>query len=316
MKKFGIEPVDLMVAVGLFATVMAGIFLFIATGGAAPAGWGLAGIAAVPTALGPASEIEWVQPVLGQAIVEGMLVERKTSAETMTAAAMLNRAILSGHVGENSTGSFQRVKAQLASIEAAHAARVQFVTGRLIVESTLRGLRAGAFATDPHAASFNRRILGLARHNQEKMEKAFLDSREANKGQAIVAATLDQVRMKDRTQEQIGTAIVEVLKVQNDSQEALARSQEQLASAAFVTMHSQLIADRFATLAAAEATGTQPMPLAESRSWPEIPFGLLLAASTALIGLFGLALVIPTRKELAEERGVEEEQARTYRRAG
>jgi hypothetical protein len=307
-----IEPVDLMVAVGVFATVTAGILLFVATGGAA--GWGFSSGPSVQ--LGPASEAEWIQPVLGQAIVDSVLLERKASTEVRSAASALNRAVMAGHLGADSREGTAEISRSFAGMETAHAARVQFVTGRFIVESTIRGVRTGALANAQTAAAFNSRIVSVGRQNQDRMERAFRDARQANIGQAIVVDTLAQIRMKERTQQDIGSAIVRVLKVQNDYQGALAQAQTQLASAALVAVRSEQMADRFAALAAGDRSAAQATATAEPRSWPEVSFGLLLAGSFALVCLFGVGLLMPAQEDTAVQPTIREEPAQSvYRRA-
>jgi len=317
MKALGrnIEPVDVMVAVGLLATVMAGLLLFLSTGGSVQAG-GFLFTATTPGSLGPTSEMEWVQPVLGQAIVENDLLERKAMADTTAAAAALNRATMAGHQLENSNGYLERLKTGFAALQADQAARVQFVMGRFITEFTARGVRKGIFLTEPGASAYNRRIIGVAQATQARMQTAFRDNWEATLGQAIVTATLDHLQGMERIQQGIGRSIVGVLTVQEGYREARAHAQEQLASVALASLHSEQMAERFNSLAS-DLTIGQPMPMTVPRSWPEIPLGLLVAASMLLIGVFGAALVIPTREEAIAETGMKEEvTVAAYRKTG
>ena len=91
--KRNLEPVDLMVAVGVFATLLGGALLFMATDGpiqtATPEG------APVNRSPDIMVAMQWVQPALGQGIVDDYLLRSKASEEMAGAAMTLNRSVMS-----------------------------------------------------------------------------------------------------------------------------------------------------------------------------------------------------------------------------
>ena len=123
-----LEPVDLMVVLGDCATVMGGYFLHVAASGT------LEAASPEPIAIGRTAGImdamDWVQPVLGQAIVDDYLLGREASSRTIAAAAEFNRATMIGHrLRSLPLMPLEGIRASAAEAEADHAARVQFVLG-------------------------------------------------------------------------------------------------------------------------------------------------------------------------------------------
>ena len=290
------EPVDLMVLVGVCATVLAGYLLYMATNGTIGAG----AAAPVPVSLGQTADImdamEWVQPALGQAIVDDYLLGREVSSQTIAAAAEFNRATMIGHLLQNSPFEhFQSIRTHATDVEAEHAARVQFVLGRSIVGFTARGVRTGVLSPDRLSGEYNRLMIAFTEATGHQMDEEFQNNHQANLGWAIVTAGQERARIVDRTQERIGTAVVRVTKTQEGYQEAEGAMQGQMAALAIASIHTEMQADRFARLAAGDVTAQQlPLRQTEPRSWPEIPIGALFAASTGLIGLFLAGLFMPS----------------------
>jgi hypothetical protein len=117
-----------MVELGDCATVMGGYFLHVAASGT------LEAATPEPIAIGRTAGImdamDWVQPVLGQAIVDDYLLGREASSRTIAAAAEFNRATMIGHrLRSLPLMPFEGIRASAAEAEADHAARVQFVLG-------------------------------------------------------------------------------------------------------------------------------------------------------------------------------------------
>src|SRR5687768_5037962 len=97
-----IEPIDLMVAVGVFATVIGGYFFFMAANGTLEAGQPQgATVQQTTSEIGPMAAMEWVQPALGQALVQNYLVDQAIMADVEAAAKELNRiSLMAQHVDD------------------------------------------------------------------------------------------------------------------------------------------------------------------------------------------------------------------------
>jgi hypothetical protein len=306
-----LDPIDMMVAVGVLATVVGGAFMFMTADGILEA--------AIPRQseslqmTETQDPMQWVQPVLGQAIVSDMILEREGYAQTIGAAAELNKARLAGERLHSTPfdGSLGRVVAMGRTLEAEHEARVQFVMGRRIVDFTGRGVRAGIYGTAPLAARYNRRMVRATEREVVRMDGHYRQGRESALGGEIVALTLGRIRLEEQTQQRLGQAIVRAALIQDSYGSAVAGAQEQLATAAIAAVHHEQVADRFDKLASAEMSATGEAVLFSSpRSWPEIPVGLLVTLSLGLIGIFVLGA--STREtETAMDMPAESESVKT-----
>jgi hypothetical protein len=305
-----LDPVDLIVAVGLCATMLGGYLIFLATNGtigAASAETATVGLTEAGVMGAGDVAAQWVQPALGEAIVTDYLLEQAFSRQTVEASTSFNRATMAGQrLADSPSEHFARIGAHAAALEADHAARVQYVMGREIVNFTARGVRAGILSPAQGKDRFNRRMIRKVGLRADRMDAQFLSHRESNKGWEIVAASQVQAQYVGQVQQRIGSAVVRVTQVQQASGEALAGAQEQLASAALAAIRTEELAERFARLAAADFTRRgEPLPLSGPRSWPEVPVGLLLAGSMVLAGLFFAGLFMQTTGGEVEVPGEE-----------
>lgn len=292
-----IEPIDLMVAVGVFATVIAGYFLFMAANGTLETGQPqVATTEQTPAEIGPMAAMEWVQPALGQALVQNYLVDQAILADVGAAAKELNRvSLMAQHVEDVAGSSMNDLSVRMLELDADHAARVQYVLGRSIVVFTDRGVRSGLLSPILIDGPYNRRAIALTQARAEQMDAVYHESRQPMLGRMIVAvaqAAHDTVRVGERVQDRLGRAIVRMASLQKEGQ-AKAETQTQLALLIVGSIHTEELAARFDSLVKAEAS-TQPvsMVLSAPRTWPEISTGLLGAGSIGLMGLFGIGLMM------------------------
>ena len=297
-----IEPIDLMVAVGVFATVLGGYLFFMASNGTLEAAQPqLATVEQSTADIGPMAAMEWVQPALGEALVQNFLLDRAIMVDIEAAAKELNRvSLMAQHVQDVAGTSMEELSARMMELDADHAGRVQYVLGRSIVVSTERGLRAGLLTPILLDGPYNQRMIKLAETKAQQMDTAYQESRQPMMGRMIVAvaqAAHETMRFAERIQDSLGQAIVRIASLQEESQ-AKAESQAQLALLIVASIHNEEVAGRFETLAKAE-TSTQPVStvMTQPRTWPEIPAGFLTAGSIGLIGLFWGLIIRSTRPE-------------------
>jgi hypothetical protein len=316
-----LEPVDLVVAVGLMATVFGGALFFLTTEGALQAG--ATQPAPIGSAMGATDGMQWVQPALGQAIVDDYLLEWNLAQHAVGLVTELNRATVADHrLRTTPFGYLERVRAMAGRIEEDHLARVQYVMGRTIVAFTDRGVRERALSAERSDTPFNRRLIGTARDIGERMDRSFYSGWQARLGEMIVSAGVTQARMVEESQQRIGSAIVRLAAVQDRYLSARDASQQQLAAITVAALHAEQAADRFARLASADRLAQEPgatLPLSEPISLPEVPYGYLLLASLALTGLFFVGLSLPGfRPESGAARSAEAEARveHTFRKTG
>lgn len=297
-----IEPIDLMVAVGVFATVLGGYFLFMTANGTLEAGQPqLATVEQATAEIGPMAAMEWVQPALGQALVDNYLLDRAIMTDIETAAKELNRVSLVAQQMDGAVpASADDLSARMMQLDADHAARVQYILGRSISVFTERGVRSGLLSPVLLDGPYNQRMIALTQARAQQMEDAYQDSRQPMLGHMIVGAAQaahETMRVGERIQDSLGRAIVRIAWLQEESQ-AKAEAQTQLALLLVSSIHTEEMAERFDSLVKAEAS-TQPvsMVFSEPRTWPEVSTGLLAAGSIGLIGLFCGLIMRSTRPE-------------------
>lgn len=292
-----LEPIDLMVVVGLCATIVCGYLMFLSANGQ------LNGAAPQPLAtLDTTDAMSWVQPALGQAIVEDSLLEQRASRDISTAAMQLSQAIIvSQRFDMGSAGRVDDLLTQAARTESEHLSRVQYVLGRSIVGFTIRGTRSGALSAHDVSSVFNQRMIQITKAAGTKLDEQFQQTHQTNLGRDIVRATQDRMQLAGRIQQRLGSTIVAITNVQDRYQQALQGLQEQLASAAIAAIKTQDRAALFARLAESDFSGgSASLPVVEARSWPEVSMGILFAVCGALIGVFLLGMLIPAGKPEVE----------------
>jgi hypothetical protein len=320
-----LEPVDLMVVIGLCATLLgAALFFESITVVPEPA---FTEPVAMNEPTGIMTGMHWLQPVLGQAIVERSVLEREGAAAVAAAAAELNRATLTQYALQRAPyGHFDAIKARAELAPAEHAGRIQEVMGRSVVNVTQRGVRTGILSPLQSTGEYNSRMIRLAEAWGGRMDKAFRANWQENLGRAILTASQDRTTLSAQIQERIGAAITQMARVQAGYQKATEAVRSQLAAATNAAIRTELRADLFDRLAMAEPfvqlakakpmAAPQAAPVVEPKSSPDIPIGYLIAAFAGLIALFLMGLWLPSTKreeELAEQIRPESVQ-RVYRK--
>jgi hypothetical protein len=297
--KRSFEAVDIMVAVGFCATIVGGFFLFVASsgiGGMSPGG-------AAPSTQS-FTEMGVVEPALGEAIVGSTLLDLSAGKETMAAAADLNRMTMLGYGLDGTPESLgASTKAWAANMEAASAARAEWVRGRAIVNFTQRGIAHGWLSSDHYINAYNDRMIEQADMAGYRVTDNFAATQQANLGEAIVVAAVAHHRAAEQIQEGIGAAVVRVTHAQAAYDEANGAIQEQTAALFNAAIRAELQSDQFTQLAQAEAPAGSASLAATgvSKSWPEISTGHVVGAALGLMGVLIAGLFMASRRA-PEER--------------
>lgn len=281
-----LEVMDVVVAVGLSATIVASGLVLMAANGMQirTVEWESAN---------NLTGTDFLQPVLGQAIVDHVLLERRHTKEASAAITQLEGLTLESNQWRQSPYAYLDSIATSASwAEAEHASRVQIVMGRAIVNFTRRGILNGLwFSVDP-AAHDNPQMISVTEAMGQNMDRAFIGNWQPNIGRGIVGATQESKKRSASRQEQLGTAIVGQATVQENYEPARAAIQEQLGSATVVATISgsqqkgvspdRVTADGDAVLSAPDAVSRISSPT------------IFIAGSFVLISLFATGLFMFT----------------------
>jgi ribosomal protein S15P/S13E len=212
-----LQPVDLIVAAGAVATVLGALLIVLSTTGSFNP--------AVPSDAVNLDANQWVQPALGQTLVEVAVLERKRSEETDKAANKLNQTARTARALSRTSTRIKNLTKQVEQVRVDKTARVEFVKGRTVVNFTSRGIKNHVL---PDQAAFNHRMIHSAENAGNRIEKEFQGKEQSNLGEAIVVETQSQIEATGRTQEQVGAAIVKATLVRNHYEDAMARAQERL----------------------------------------------------------------------------------------
>jgi len=295
------STVDIIVGVGMCAILFGALLFFAAANGTYQA--------AIPQPLSTTEPVDiefgmtLLQPVLGQALVDQALFERRANQLMALAASEWNRATLASHEFESLPGGpFGAVMRQAATMPAAHMARVQTVMGRAIVNFTARGIRSEVLSADQYLSDYNANMIRATEVRGQRLTDNFMSIWQAMIGRGVVDAIQNYRKRAAAIQEQLGTAILHVTQAQTGSEEVRAAQQGELASLVVAAVRTEAQAERLTLLAAIESFPEDTtVAFSEPASWPEIPMGYLMVAGFMLAAVFfgGLSLSARNRESKA-----------------
>ena len=298
------NTIDIIVGVGMSAIVFGALLFFVAANGtyhvALPQGVVLEQPAGIELGM------TWLQPALGQAILEQALSERRANQAMAQSASEWNRATLAYHEFQALPGGpFGAVTRRAATVPADHMARVQGVMGRAIVNFTRRGIRSGVLSADQYLSDYNTGMIRATEARGQRLDQEFASTWQATLGREIVDAIQHYTERAGAIQERLGTAILYMVQAQTGSEEVRGAQQEQLGSLVVAAVRTEALADRLTLLAAIDSLPEDTAVVStEPASWPEMPMDYLIAASLMLVAVFfgGLSLTAQSReaKALAE----------------
>lgn len=208
------ELFDMVVVIGFCATIAAAGFLFMAANGR---------LSISPTEIlakgdDPAvmelDDVRWLQPILGQAIVDQYLLDHRYATGLLLA--NLRLAAVSEEYRQLQDRPFSyldSIRASTRRAEQDHAVRVQEVMGRAIVQFAQRGVQSGMLLSGGDLREFNARMNDQTGDWGQQMDAEFLLNWQANLGRAIVGATQDRTNGLALVQERLGSAIIELATV-------------------------------------------------------------------------------------------------------
>jgi hypothetical protein len=273
------EVVDVVAAIGLAATLFGGYLLVTAADGF----WQRppAPFAITTPSSDQAAGIRYLQPVLGQAIVDDFLRDRHATATVSSATSELEQAI-DNYQAMSTTLLSPLVLAELSALGQAadHETRVQYVMGRSIVNATQRGIRSGVLSVADDSHAFNDGVIMTARDTGRRMDRLFESTRQPLLGQLIVDSVQEEALLDSAAQERIGLAVVRYAVAQASSQESEAAIQSQLGSAVVASIRSNALQERLDRLAMLDRDSTDARTVvAHRRIAPDIEYRYLIAAT-------------------------------------
>lgn len=310
------SSIDVIVGFGMCAIIFGALFLFVATTGT----FLVAAPPAMPDQFShPANGMVWLQPALGQAIVERTLLQRQSDRITAQATLEWDQALLAHYSLQSIPGGpFGFVMDRAATMPDDHAARVQAVMGRSIVNGTRRGVRSGALSADHYLSDYNREMIGAAERSGGSMHGAFAATWQPLLGRWIVDAARDYTVRAAGVQDQLGLAAVHMAQARIGLEEAWAANQYQLGTLLAAVDRTATMtgpADQIMVAGATPAGVT--MAPERGMTWPGIPVGYLFAAmiGMALVFFSGLRLSAMSRESKVQAELRRDRERWVYRQA-
>ncbi len=235
------ELIDMVVAIGFCATIAAAGILFAATNGMITISLAENFSDEDEQVIMGLDDVRWLQPILGQAIVDQDLLNRR-HATVLSIAKIRLEGVSAEHTRwQKAPFSYlDSIRTSAIWAEPDHATRVQTVMGHAIVQFTGRGLRSEMLSSEGDALDFNARMIDQADARRQQMDADFLIDWQANLGRAIVAATQTSTKTSSLTQERLGEAITQLTTVQSAYGAAHAAIQEHLGAATVVATRLNL----------------------------------------------------------------------------
>lgn len=217
-----------------------------------------------------------------------------------------NRAAMTQHDWQSgSSGWLGTVLMQGVTVPADHLVRVQGVMGRAIVNFTKHGVRNSLLSADQYGTMYNLRMISAVEAQGQRLHDEFTSTWQATLGRRIVEASQHDWLQEGAIQERLGSAVVQVVHAQMNSEGRRAAQQEQLASLIFAAIRNESITDRpmQPTLATVPAVPSEKIAVASSKSasWSEVPMGYLMVAGVLLATVFlaGLSMAAQSREARA-----------------
>ena len=292
------DHVDVMAAIGLIATLFGGYLIVTAADGF----WQAPTPATIGTASAgsdPVTGMEYLQPVLGNAILQDVLLDRHAGGAVSASVMEFNRAV-SEYQRITTTLLSPLVLAELSAFgqEADHQARMQFVMGKSIVNETRRGIRNGMLSADQYASDFNNNLIRTAELTGQRMHDRFEATRQGTLGQSIVEAAQEEDRNANSVQERIGMAVVRVTQAQEFYGVAKAAEQAQLASATVAALRADALMEDVALVG--EMPAERSVVSYHTTASADVSRGSLILACLILITLFVGGLAFSARQSDVE----------------
>lgn len=290
------NTIDIIVGVGMCAIIFGAALLFVA-----------ADVTVRPalthsTAIGPSPDVlagtAALQSALGQAIVEKTLLQLQTDRLTAQAISEWNHAMRAYHSLQSAPagGPLGMVMQRARTMPAEHAARVQAVMGRTIVNFTRRGIHSGVLSADQYLSDYNTRMIGMAETMGRRLDREFESVWQPMLGRWVIEASRDFYHRERAVQERLGLASVRLVQAQTALEEQWASNQYQLASLVVAAERSGGQAEPVAGFGGADTTPQAASTASDQvATWPEVPIAFLIVAVLCLGAVFFGGLVFSAR---------------------
>lgn len=285
------NTIDIIVGIGLCAILSGALLLFAAANGTYQVmlPHPLASERSTTGDLG----MRALQPAFGQALLDEAVFERRTKEAITQSVSEWNRATLAFHEFESGSDSaLGSVMRSASTVPINHLARVEWVKGRAIVNSSIRGIRNSLLSANQYDSAYNTSMIGAIRARGQRLHDEFASTWQATVGQRIVAAAQQDWLRARAIQERLGVSLVQVVQAQMRFEQGRALHQEQLASLIVAAVRNTTSAETAVQLSLPPTSHDIAVASPVLAPWPEIPMTFLIAAGLLLATVFWGSLSI------------------------
>ncbi|BCA56985.1 conserved exported protein of unknown function [Nitrospira sp. KM1] len=292
--------IDMAVGVGMCAIVFGALLLFLSVSGSFM-------IAAPGTAMGQGPQDEnggmlWLQPALGQAIVEHTSIEQRSRHLIAAASAEWDHAVQDQRVlVQTAEEPFGSITKRALAMPESHAARVQAIMGRSIVNFTKRGVHSGVLSSDYARSDYNLVVIESVENLKGKLDRDFEANWQPALGREIIEAGLSYAGRADSIQERLGGAILHLVQAGSAVEAEQSVNQYQIGSLMMALTRSGV--DHHVVTPTVEPYGIATVEGGNvtfaALSSPDVSFAYLLAAVVGLGAIFFTGLVMSAARREA-----------------
>ena len=243
-----VDPLDVIVAVGMFATIVGGLFLVVASYGS----WEVPPPSNANNPITAKSVMQSLQTSMGERIVEVAKLDYAFNNSIDDVTASLTHASKNLNAFNHKAPIPEIVQSRLVQAQAEREGRLQYLMGKSIVTLTGQGVRSGLLTANTLNAPVNDRIIKTAAKYGVLGQERFNGESQALMGRWITQESQSRQRLHALLQERMGQAIVQKASMEHVYGTKHSALQTQLQALTFAAIRSETPGMRLAQLSQSE----------------------------------------------------------------
>lgn len=290
------DPLDVIVAVGMFATMVGGLLLVLASYGGVPSF-----PPKIDAPLTASRVMEGLQTAMGESIVEMAKVDHEIQPAMDRVTQSLNASTGALQAFYQRPGIPETVQARFEQAQAGIDGQLQYLMGTSIVRLTGQGIRAGILSAQDLGHPINQRIIDTAKRYGALGEDRFKNSQPVL-GQWISEESQSRQRYHAFLQERTGQAIVQKASMEHAYRTATSGLQTQLHALTAAATRAEIDGVRMAALQPSGQSSSLPfgggishggIHVSPSSFWNDIPMVIPIAFLILLPAILIMGLALP-----------------------
>lgn len=279
------DPLDGIVAVGMMATIMGGLFFVVASYGS----WAPPSPSKTSTPMTAISVMRSLQTSIGEGIVEVAKLDYGFNKSHDRVAASLTHASRNLEAVNKKAPIPEVVQARFVQAQAEREGRLQYLMGKSIVTLTGQGVRTGMLTANTLDGPVNDRIIKTAEKYGALGQERFNGESQALMGRLIIQESQSRQRLHALLQARMGEAIVQKASMDHVYGATSSALQTHLQALTAAAIRSETPGVRVAQLAPSEPA-IQPSFGASTSAAVQVSFSELWNDRSFII--YGIAFLI------------------------